>query len=227
MPNMNIIKPMFNDIAHYYDFYNDLLSLFIHRLWKRRLILELKELKITKLLDCATGTGDIARLAYRHGAADTITGIDFSENMILLAKEKALKQKLPIHFTRANLEELPFEDKTFEVSTISFGIRNVENLNRAIKEMERVSRKALLILEFGQPENKIIKKILFTFLRSLVKVASQFARNKAAYQYLVDSSEQFPSGKKFLAILKTQTEFNKIYYKKMMFGFVYLYIAKY
>jgi demethylmenaquinone methyltransferase/2-methoxy-6-polyprenyl-1,4-benzoquinol methylase len=213
---------MFNDISHKYDFLNDILSLGTHRWWKKQFVKLITSSKPTKVLDCATGTGDIAFMLNK--AAPEVTGIDFSENMIEFAKERALKKNSNVHFKVADIQNLPFEDKAFDAASISFGIRNVENLDLGLKELGRVS-KSLYILEFGQPKNKLYSKFYFSLLRLYVPVFGLISKRGDAYEYLIASSEQFPSAERFLDIMKKNTSYKKYGFKPVFGGIAYMYFA--
>lgn len=221
MPQAEPIRNMFNNIAGSYDLLNDLLSLGIHRLWKKRLIKELSQTNPQSMLDCATGTGDIALSFLKENAHARVTGIDFSANMLELAKEKSTKIKWRVE----DVTKLPFQDNEFDVCAISYGIRNVENRAQGLSEMARVTRDKLCILEFGQPENPILKAIYFTLMKSFIPLMGKVFNKESAYKYLIDSSMKFPSGEKMVEEIKQNTNFNFVKYKPIMGGVTYLYIA--
>ncbi|MDH4467036.1 MAG: ubiquinone/menaquinone biosynthesis methyltransferase [Bacteriovoracaceae bacterium] len=226
MPKSQVIKPMFDILATKYDFFNDLLSLFIHRYWKRKVIEKVGEFRPKNLLDCATGTGDLAFMAASRYPHLKIEAIDFSSVMIEVAKKKLGDGPTQaISFSVQDIQKLPFSDQQFDVTTISFGIRNVENLTLGLKELGRVSKKSLLILEFGKPKNKIISKIMFQILYFFVPLLGTFSKDKSAYHYLIESSEKFPCRENFINLLIANTNFKKFSYQSFMGGLVYLYCA--
>jgi len=195
------IKEMFNSLAKNYDVANDVLSFGMHRAWKKKLVSQITKDKIA-VLDCATGTGDIALLIKKRIPKAEVTGIDFSEKMIEQAPPKAEKAGFKdIKFLVADILKLPFSNNSFDHITISFGIRNVENLLGAIAEFERVLKPkgTLHVLEFGQPQNPAWSKVYSSYHRKVLPVVGgMITGNMKAYSYLNKSSEEFPSGESFI-----------------------------
>jgi len=224
MPKAEFIQKMFDDISFKYDLLNDVLSFGSHRFWKRKFVKEALKLKPQNVLDCATGTGDIAFLL-EQGHVKNIQGIDFSSNMISLAKSKALQKKSICNFSVADIQALPFSDKSFDVATISFGIRNTENLLKALKELSRVS-KNLLVLEFGRPQSNLFSSFYFFILKIYFPLFAKISGRPDAYDCLITSSKEFPSGKNFINVLRENTNYKKLYYKPLFGGIAYIYIAK-
>jgi demethylmenaquinone methyltransferase/2-methoxy-6-polyprenyl-1,4-benzoquinol methylase len=223
MAKADFVRVMFNDIAHKYDLLNDVLSVGTHRLWKRAFIkLALKQNPKTAL-DCATGTGDIA-FKLKESCSGQVVGIDFSQGMIDFALERARSNPLPVDFKVADIQKLPFGDKAFDITTISFGIRNVESLDLGLKELGRVSN-GVYILEFGQPKNFIFKKLYFGMLKMYVPLFGLISKRKDAYEYLIASSEAFPSAEKFVDIMKKNMTFKNYGYKSVFGGIAYIYYA--
>lgn len=223
MAKADFVRLMFNDIAHKYDLLNDVLSVGTHRLWKKSFIsLALKQKPITAL-DCATGTGDIAFQLKEH-CSGNVVGIDFSQGMIDFAIERAKSNPNKVEFKVADIQNLPFEDKSFDITTISFGIRNVENLDQGLRELGRVSN-GVYILEFGQPKNKIFKKSYFGMLKMYVPVFGLISKRKDAYEYLISSSEAFPSADNFVEIMKNNMSFKNYGYIPVFGGIAYIYFA--
>ena len=224
MPKAAFIQKMFDDISFKYDLLNDVLSFGSHRFWKRKFVKQALKLKPQNVLDCATGTGDIAFLLEK-AQVKNIQGIDFSSNMISVAKSKALQRKSICNFTVADIQTLPFSDKHFDVATISFGIRNTENLSKALKELNRVS-KNLLVLEFGKPESKLFSQFYFFILKIYFPIFAKISGRPDAYDYLITSSKEFPSGATFIQLLRENTNFKKLYCEPLFGGIAYIYIAK-
>lgn len=223
MSKADFVRVMFNDIAHKYDLLNDILSVGTHRVWKKKFInLALKQNPKTAL-DCATGTGDIA-FKLKESCSGQVVGIDFSKGMIDFALERAKNNPLPVEFKVADIQHLPFEDKSFDVTTISFGIRNVENLDIGLKELGRVA-KSVYVLEFGQPKNKFFKKFYFSLLRLYVPLFGLISKRKDAYEYLIASSEAFPSSDRFVDIMKKNMSFKNYGYIPVFGGIAYIYYA--
>jgi demethylmenaquinone methyltransferase/2-methoxy-6-polyprenyl-1,4-benzoquinol methylase len=223
MAKADFVRVMFNDIAHKYDLLNDVLSLGTHRLWKRKFINTALKQKPGSALDCATGTGDIA-FKLKESIPGQVVGIDFSSGMIDFALERAKQGPLPVEFKVADIQKLPFLDKTFDVTTISFGIRNVENLDLGLSELGRVSN-GVYILEFGQPKNTLFKKLYFGMLRMYVPLFGLISKRKDAYEYLIASSESFPSAEKFVDIMKKNMSFKNYGFIPVFGGIAYIYFA--
>lgn len=222
MARADFVRGMFNDISPKYDLLNDVLSAGTHRLWKKNFVDQVMKDHPKTVLDCATGTGDIAFMLEKKGAQ--VTGLDFSEKMIELAKERATKSGSKAHFQVGDIENLPFRDKEFDAVTISFGIRNVEHLGQGLKELGRVA-KSVHALEFGQPKNKLYKKSYFAILKAYVPIFGLISRRKDAYEYLIATSEEFPSDEKFLAQMKENTDFTHFESLPVFGGIAYMYSA--
>lgn len=223
MAKADFVRVMFNDIAHKYDLLNDVLSVGTHRLWKRAFIKFALKQNPKSALDCATGTGDIA-FKLKESCEGQVVGIDFSQGMINFALERARTNPLPVDFKVADIQNLPFGDKAFDITTISFGIRNVENLDLGLKELGRVSN-GVYILEFGQPKNSFFKKLYFGMLKMYVPIFGLISKRKDAYEYLIASSEAFPSAEKFVDIMKKNMTFKNYGYKPVFGGIAYIYYA--
>jgi demethylmenaquinone methyltransferase/2-methoxy-6-polyprenyl-1,4-benzoquinol methylase len=221
MAKAEFVRGMFNDISHKYDLLNDVLSVGTHRLWKKHFVNLVLKNKPQSALDCATGTGDIAFELKKHISGEVV-GIDFSEGMIdhAQAREKVSPQK--VTFKVADIMKLPFGDQSFDVATISFGIRNVEDLALGLKELGRVAN-AVYILEFGQPKNKILAASYFGMLKLYVPVFGMISKRKDAYEYLIASSEKFPSDEKFLEVFRANTNFKTYQSIPVFGGIAYIY----
>lgn len=223
MAKADFVRVMFNDISSKYDLLNDILSAGTHRIWKKQFVKFALKQNPRTALDCATGTGDIA-FKLKEFCTDNVIGIDFSEEMIKNAKIRAKLNPLAVEFKVADIQKLPFLDKSFDISTISFGIRNVENLEIGLKELGRVSR-GVYILEFGQPKNTFLKKLYFAMLRLYVPIFGLITKRKDAYEYLIASSEAFPSADTFVEIMKKATSFKNYGFIPVFGGIAYIYFA--
>lgn len=221
MPQAQSIKSMFNNISQSYDLLNDVLSLGIHRVWKKALVDEMTKGQPKRILDCATGTGDIAIMMKKASEQTQVVGTDFSENMLEVAKKKTNT----ITWEIQDVMNLPYADKSFNSSSISYGIRNVENYHQALSELARVSTDKVCILEFGQPENKVFKMIYFAIMKYFIPLIGRLFNKKSAYQYLIDSSMKFPCANDFCIVIKKTTGFKHVSYKPLFGGVTYLYIA--
>lgn len=209
---------MFASIATRYDRANTVLSGGIHHLWRRRTVRRSGVRPGEKVLDCATGTGDLA-IAFQQAGA-TVIGTDFVEEMLAIARQKAPG----IEFKRADAMALPFPDKTFDVASISFGIRNVADPEKAIREMARVARR-VVVLEFGQPRGWFAPLYRSYRQHILPRIGGAVTGDRSAYEYLESSSARFPSGHDFVALMRRSANFTTIEFERLTFGIAYLYIA--
>jgi demethylmenaquinone methyltransferase/2-methoxy-6-polyprenyl-1,4-benzoquinol methylase len=215
MPKRSQIETMFDHIALKYDLLNNILSFGTHWLWKKRLVRKVLETKPATALDGATGTGDIARLIAKKGPK--VTGIDISQNMLNVA----ISKKDNICYKQDDLTSLSFSDNDFDVSCVSFGVRNVEDLEKCMSELARVTKNAVYILEFGQPQNKFFKWAYFKIMKLFIPITGMLFQDKDSYEYLISSSEKFPCGEKFFNGLN---EYYQSYsYEPVFGGVAYLY----
>ncbi len=223
------VAEMFDNIAHRYDFLNHFLSLGIDKSWRRRAIRELKNDQVKVMLDVATGTGDFALAAIKLNP-EKVYGIDISRGMLEKGKEKMKtkgKEAL-IHLDYGDSENIPFEDEKFDALTVAFGVRNFENLELGLKEMQRVLKKGgkAIILEFSKPQGFPIKQVYnFYFNHLLPSIGKLISKDSRAYTYLPESVQAFPEGKEFESILE------KLGYKvhktiPQFFGIASIYVAE-
>ena len=199
------VAVMFDNIAHHYDFLNQLLSFGIHKLWRKKAIRLIKN-HPKRILDIATGTGDLA-IAALNLNPEKIVGIDISEGMLNLGREKIKRKKLEnkIELMNADSENLPFADHSFDAAIAGFGVRNFENLEKGLSEMYRVLNTGgvISILEFSKPRGFPIKQLYyFYFTRITPLLGKLFSRDSSAYSYLPESVQAFPDGNDFLNILE-------------------------
>lgn len=223
------VRAMFADIAPRYDVSNTVLSLGIHHLW-RRTVVRLSEAKTgMQVLDCATGTGDLA-LAFKKvvGTGGSVIGTDFCAEMMETAPQKALKRGLDVRFEVADAMNLPYNDHTFDIASISFGIRNVDVPLQALREMARVVRPGgrVVVLEFGQPRGIIGALYRFYSDQIIPFVGGLLSGNREAYSYLNRTAAKFPSGEDFDAIMHETGAFEATSYTPLTFGIAYVYIGK-
>lgn len=214
---------MFNNISAHYDLINDVLSLGIHRLWKKRLITEMVKDSPNRILDCATGTGDIAVWMKNQSPTSEVVGTDFSEKMLDVAKNKTSQ----ITWEVQDAMKLPYADQSFDCASISYGIRNVEDHKVALAEMGRVAKNKICILEFGQPQNPVFKAIYFGIMKYFIPLIGKLFNKEDAYQYLIESSMKFPCADDFCKDILEATSFTHARYIPMFGGVTYLYIASY
>jgi demethylmenaquinone methyltransferase/2-methoxy-6-polyprenyl-1,4-benzoquinol methylase len=198
------VEKMFDSISHRYDFLNHFLSLGIDNIWRRKAISKLEVIQPKRILDVATGTGDLAIAALRL-KPEMVTGIDLSEGMLSVGRKKMKKKGIEsVKMIQGDSENLPFEDNSFDAITVGFGVRNYQNLEKGLKEMLRVLRPGgkLVVLEFSKPSIFPVKQ-LFNFYSKFILPAwgKIFSGSNEAYVYLPESVKHFPEGEEFLKIL--------------------------
>jgi demethylmenaquinone methyltransferase/2-methoxy-6-polyprenyl-1,4-benzoquinol methylase len=193
------IKKMFGDISHAYDLNNHLLSLNIDKRWRSKtveLALEGRRESVRSVLDCCSGTGDLAlELSSELGPEVEVVGTDFTPKMVELAQEKGREAKSPATFFVGDTMQLPFEDNRFDLATVAFGIRNVADLQGGIAEMVRVLKPGgrLVILEFTPLRNPLLRKTYrYYFEHFLPCLGGMISGRMDAYKYLAQSVEEFP-----------------------------------
>ncbi len=221
------VQTMFARIALRYDLANTILSLGIHHYWRRRL-LDLGRLKGgERVLDCATGTGDLAlALERRVGPSGRVAAIDSCPEMIECARVKAARKGSGVLFAEADVLSLPYEAAGFDAATISFGIRNVSDPGRGLAEMARTVRPGgkVLVLEFGQPEGGpfgVLYRLYSRFV--LPKIGGWLTGDKEAYQYLERTSSAFPCGERFLSLMQSTGAFSAVEGHALTGGIAYAY----
>jgi demethylmenaquinone methyltransferase / 2-methoxy-6-polyprenyl-1,4-benzoquinol methylase len=224
-PDADRIRTMFGAIARRYDRANALLSAGVHHRWRRQAVLRSGAKEGDRVLDCATGTGDLA-ISFRNtvGNSGEVVGTDFTPEMIELARAKDPR----IRFEVADVMSLPFSDAGFDISSISFGIRNVSDPRRAVSELARVVRSGgcVVVLEFGQPRNRVFRTLYDLYSRHILpRLGGVVTGERAAYEYLERSAGRFPCGAEFLALMRESASFATIDYAPLTFGIAYLYVG--
>ena len=220
------VRRMFASISDRYDLLNSVLSLGVHHSWRRKAVKKSGAQKGMHVLDCATGTGDLA-IEYKKavGKKGEVVGTDFCAEMLAPAPDKAAKQQLDIRWEVADAMNLPYEDDTFDISSIAFGIRNVDDPGTALSEMARVVRPGgkVMILEFGQPYG--VMKYPFRWHSKYVIpiLGGWISGNKKAYQYLPETSASFPAGQHFVSLMKKTGRFQSVEIVSLMQGIAYIY----
>jgi demethylmenaquinone methyltransferase / 2-methoxy-6-polyprenyl-1,4-benzoquinol methylase len=223
------VAEMFNNISKKYDFLNHFLSLGIDILWRKQAIRLLKNDKPKHILDIATGTGDFAIEALSL-KPEKIIGVDISEGMLAVGREKMKKKGYDniIDLQLGDSEKLLFDDNTFDSVIVSFGVRNFENLEKGISDMNRVLKPGgkTVILEFSKPTKFPFKQIYNFYFRAILpKIGKVISRDNAAYTYLPESVEAFPDGDKFLEVLKN-AGFKNTRCKSLTFGVSSIYTGE-
>jgi demethylmenaquinone methyltransferase/2-methoxy-6-polyprenyl-1,4-benzoquinol methylase len=224
----NEVRVMFNTIARNYDFLNHFLSFGIDKLWRKRLVKELRKVTPNHVIDIATGTADLAIMAVQRGIP-MVTGIDLSENMIEIGNQKISKLSLKdkIFLSTGDAESLLFEEGSFDAAMVSFGVRNFEELEKGLIDIQRVIKPggSIFILEFSQPERFPFKQLYrfysFNVLPLIGKIISNDSR---AYTYLPESIREFPYGSKMVEILG-RCGFEQCRYISLTFQVATIYIG--
>jgi len=221
------VAEMFDSIAFRYDFLNRFLSAGIDIRWRKKAIKQLKEIHPARVLDVATGTGDVAVMTYNLLKPAKITGIDISTGMLELGRKKIEKLGLQayIELQEGDSEQIHFADNTFDAITVAFGVRNFENLLQGLREMHRVLKPGgkLVVLEFSKPSQTGFKSLYKLYMNVVAPgIGKMFSKNREAYQYLNDSVQAFPEGPAFLQIMQ-QAGFAQTYLQRLTMGICTIY----
>jgi len=215
------VSKMFDDVAHRYDFLNDLLSLGRTKAWRRVVTSIIGPKPGMKILDIAAGTGSSSRPLVDKGAE--VTALDFSHGMI----EQGRKQNKNINFVQGDALKLPFEDNSFDVTTISFGLRNTSNTEKALKEALRVTKDGgrIVVAEFSHPVNPVFKKIYLNYLmKALPVIVKKISKNPDAYIYLAESIRAWPDQAELASIMR-DSGFKSVAWQDLTFGIVAVHIG--
>ncbi len=219
------IRQMFDEISPRYDFLNHLLSLNTDTLWRRRAAKWCEPGK--RVLDLCCGTGDLS-LEMEENRDASVVGIDFSKNMVAYAQKKAEKRSSQAQFFQGDALNLSVADRSFDVVTVAFGIRNVLSPQRALSEMMRILRPGgrMIILEFTLPPSRLLRTgYLFYFSQILPRVGKLIARAEMdAYRYLPDSVREWPGPDQFSEEIR-KIGFEKAEYELLFFGVAAIHTA--
>ena len=225
------VEEMFDNIAPTYDLLNHRLSWNIDKYWRRKAIntlaANMTEDGTPRILDVATGTGDLAlQMAKKMPKAD-ITGIDISEGMLQIARQKAQKENRPMTFAKEDCDALSYPDDSFDAVTAAFGIRNFQNLEKGLSEMFRVLKPGgmFCVLELTTPVTFPMKQLFHLYSNLILPLYGRYISNDtSAYSYLNKTIEAFPQGETMMQILKN-TGFSETHFKRLTFGICTMYIA--
>lgn len=193
------VEQMFDNIASTYDRLNHILSFNIDRLWRRRVVRLVRRSGAERIMDMATGTGDLAIAMARSIEQAQILGVDLSEEMLTVARHKVERAGLAERITleKGDAENLAnVEDGVMDAATVAFGVRNFEHLERGLKEFHRTLRSGgrLIILEFSIPRNALVRSLYGLYSHHIMPLlGALISKDRAAYTYLPDSIEEFPS----------------------------------
>ena len=215
------VSKMFDDVAHRYDFLNDLLSLGRTKAWRKVVTAIIAPKPGLRILDIAAGTGSSSAPLVAKGA--DLIALDFSEGMLAAGRKRHKK----IKFQQGDALKLPFAENYFDVTTISFGLRNTSDTTAALKEALRVTKQngRIVICEFSHPTNKILRLIYLKYLmRALPVMAKRISKNPAAYIYLAESIQAWPN-QSALAQVMRQAGWESVSWQDLTFGIVAVHIG--
>ena len=224
--NERFVSKVFEDVFDKYDLMNDLMSLGVHRLWKKEFISWLNPQKNTKLVDVASGTGDIAKLfMHETNYKGQAYCVDENTGMLNLSKRK-FKKKYNVKWFCQNAENLPFKNDFFDYYTISFGIRNVNNINKALEEAYRVLKPGgrFLCLEFSKVKNEILSRLYENYSKSIPLIGKYVVGKSEPYEYLINSIKKFYSQDEFVKMIKKH-DFINVSYRSLSGGIVAIHSA--
>jgi demethylmenaquinone methyltransferase/2-methoxy-6-polyprenyl-1,4-benzoquinol methylase len=218
------VQQMFNNIAHKYDFLNRFLSLGIDVGWRKKAIKMLAKHEPKKILDVATGTADFA-LATLPLQPEEVIGVDISEGMLDVGRKKITDQGITnVRLEYGDSEQLRFEDNQFDAVIVAFGVRNFENLDQGLAEINRVMRPGgvAMILEFSKPTG-LFGLIFSIYNKTLLPLWGKlFSGDSAAYTYLPESVAAFPEGNEFKQIMRSLS-YRKVNDRRLTFGVCSIY----
>ena len=191
------VRDVFSSVASKYDIMNDFMSGGVHRLWKRAFVRRINPQAKHRILDVAGGTGDISFLMYQASNSQHMTISDINRDMLEVGQARAIDRGMMnvFNWTEANAEQLPFDDNSFDIYTIAFGLRNVTHIDQALSEAYRVLAPGgrFFCLEFSRPAYEPLRKLydLYSF-KAIPAIGGLVAKDRGSYQYLVESIRQFP-----------------------------------
>ncbi len=221
------VDALFTSIAARYNLINDIQSLGLHRFWKQRMVKMSALVKGESALDICCGTGDLVmRLAHR---SERVVGLDMNSPMLKVALNQLKKSNAnSASLFQADALNLPFNDSSFDLVTIAYGLRNLADHQNGLREISRVlkPRGRILILDFGKPSNRFIRKLYYLYLKLVLPVFGLFLCGKpAAYAYILKSLQNYPAQEGVLFSL-SQIGFNNIKIRNIMLGAMSIHIAE-
>ena len=224
------VQQMFDNIAPTYDKLNHILSLSIDKMWRRHVVRKVRRMKPEKIMDLATGTGDLAIKMAKAMPKAKIMGVDLSEKMLAVAAEKVRRKGLDDHIAlyQGDAERLDVADGVLDVVTVAFGVRNFGNLEQGLSEIMRSLRSGghIVVLEFSTPRNWFVRKCYQFYSNHVMKpVGGMVSKDRKAYDYLPDSIVEFPDRERFLDIMH-RTGFVECRRFSQSFGIAQIYIGK-
>lgn len=223
------VAQMFDNIANRYDLLNSILSMGIHKAWRKKCVSILQSKQPKKILDVATGTADFAIECMKLNP-DSIIGIDISNKMLDIGIEKIKKLNLEkfISLSNGNAEDIDFTDEMFDAIVVGFGVRNFQNLEKGLLNLNRMLKPGgqLVILEFSYPKFFIVKafySFYFTFVTPFI--GKLFSKDTRAYSYLTESVKAFPNNEKFTELL-TNTKYTNTFFRTLSLGIAAIYYGE-
>lgn len=223
------VEQMFDNIAPKYDLLNSILSLRIHKSWRKKCVNKLKSIHPKSILDVATGTGDFA-IACAELNPEFITGIDISEGMMKYGREKLKKLKLDqlITLQSGDAETVNLPDNSYDAIVVGFGVRNFQNLETGLKNLHRILKPGgmLLVLEFSYPKPGLFRSLYEFYSRFITPTVGRlFSKDKRAYSYLTESVKAFPHNEEFIAIMN-KCGYSSSSYDSLTMGIAAMYCGK-
>ena len=224
------VREMFDNIAPKYDLLNHTLSVNIDRIWRRRVVNEVRRARPRRILDVATGTGDLAIAMARRIRDVQVLGVDLSEQMLVVAHRKVEARGLDnrIVLDRGDAEHLAVADASVDVATVAFGVRNFGDLVAGLRELARTIKPGgkVVILEFSRPRNRAFRALYeFYSYKILPRIGGLVSRDKRAYEYLPASVGEFPAPEVFLKMMG-EAGFSKCRARSQSFGIAQIYIGE-
>lgn len=225
MENQPVIQ-IFDEIAPTYDRTNRILSGGVDLYWRRKMASLLPKTEKIKLLDCATGTGDQLLSLLKHSPRiHQAVGIDLAEEMLKIGREKLQPYAHRASLKKASATDIPYTEDTFDCATMSFGIRNVDNVPLCLQEIHRVLRPQgkALILEFSLPKNRMVQKSYLLYLNKLLpSIGKLISAHTEAYSYLARTIQSFPQAEAFCKLMR-EAGFQSVKAHPLTFGIVTIY----
>ncbi len=224
------VEQMFDSIAPAYDFMNRAMTLGIDRLWRRRTVKEVARRSPAQILDVATGTADLAMALAKRMPQAQVTGVDLSEGMIAIGRDKVTKAQLAERVTlqAADCLSLPFAPGSFNAVTAAFGVRNFADIPAGLREMHRVLAPGgvLAILELSTPVNPLIKPFFTLYTQGIIpRLGRMVSRDQRAYSYLLESIAAVPQREAMTSLL-LKAGFDCASFHPLTFGVATLYLAR-
>lgn len=228
-PKTEQVRDMFDSIAPAYDFMNRAMTFGIDKLWRAKAVKMIKNFKTEKILDIATGTGDLAILLTKKLSPKKLIGIDLSEQMLEIGRKKVAQAGLDniITLEQADCMNLPFENNTFDCITVAYGVRNFEHLEQGYREMNRVIKPGgvLCVIELSTPTSPLVLPFYKAYTKWIIPaVGKMISKDVRAYSYLPESIAAVPQGENMLQLMKS-AGFNDCKFTALTFGTCTIYLA--